>query len=195
VANRITFQRASAKEFPGTYDLVAFFDCLHDMGDPGGVAMHVESAVRSDGTWMIVEPLAGDRIEDNLNPIGRIFYSASTQICVPASLSQEVGTALGAQAGETGLRELIMSGGFSRVRRATATPFCCKRGLERGREATRMVMLSLPLLTWVIGAAVVVILSVVLRAVANDAERLARSRARDSIPAEPANGNTSKEAA
>ena len=123
VADRITFQRASAKEFPGAYDLVAFFDCLHDMGDPRGVAMHVKSALRSDGTWMIVEPLAGDRIEDNLNPIGRIFYSASTQICVPASLSQEVGTALGAQAGETRLRELIMSGGFSRVRRATATPF------------------------------------------------------------------------
>jgi SAM-dependent methyltransferase len=123
VAERITFQRASAKEFPGTYDLVTFFDCLHDMGDPRGVALHVKSALRSGGTWMIVEPFAGDRIEDNLNPIGRIFYSASTQICVPASLSQEVGTALGAQCGETRLREVIMSGGFSRVRRATATPF------------------------------------------------------------------------
>jgi SAM-dependent methyltransferase len=123
VADRITFQRASAKEFPGTYDLVAFFDCLHDMGDPRGVAMHVKSALRQGGTWMIVEPFAGDGIEDNLNPIGRIFYSASAQICVPASLSQEVGTALGAQAGETRLREVIMRGGFSRVRRATATPF------------------------------------------------------------------------
>jgi SAM-dependent methyltransferase len=123
VAERITFQRSSAKEFPGTYDLIAFFDCLHDMGDPCGVAKHVKSALRSGGTWMIVEPFAGDRIENNLNPIGRIFYSASAQICVPASLSQEVGTALGAQAGETRLREVIMRGGFSRVRRATVTPF------------------------------------------------------------------------
>jgi SAM-dependent methyltransferase len=123
VAERITFQRSSAKEFPGTYDLIAFFDCLHDMDDPCGVAKHVKSALRSGGTWMIVEPFAGDRIENNLNPIGRIFYSASAQICVPASLSQEVGTALGAQAGETRLREVIMRGGFSRVRRATVTPF------------------------------------------------------------------------
>ena len=123
VAERITFQRSSAKEFPGTYDLIAFFDCLHDMGDPCGAAKHVKSALRSGGTWMIVEPFADDRIENNLNPIGRIFYSASAQICVPASLSQEVGTALGAQAGETRLREVIMRGGFSRVRRATVTPF------------------------------------------------------------------------
>jgi SAM-dependent methyltransferase len=123
VADRITFQRASAKEFPGTYDLVAFFDSLHDMGDPVGVAAHVKSTLRSDGTWMIVEPFAGDRMADNLNPIGRIFYSASAQICVPASLSQEVGLALGAQAGEARLREVILSGGFSRVRRSTATPF------------------------------------------------------------------------
>ena len=113
----------SAKEFPGTYDLVAFFDSLHDMGDPVGVAAHVKSTLKPGGTWMIVEPFAGDRLADNLNPISRIFYSASTQICVPASLSQEVGLALGAQAGETRLREVILSGGFSRVRRATATPF------------------------------------------------------------------------
>jgi ubiquinone/menaquinone biosynthesis C-methylase UbiE len=123
VADRITFQRASAKEFPGTYDLVAFFDSLHDMGDPVGVAAHVKSTLKSGGTWMIVEPFAGDRVADNLNPIGRIFYSASVQLCVPASLSQEVGLALGAQAGETRLREVILSGGFSRVRRSTATPF------------------------------------------------------------------------
>ncbi len=123
VADRITFQRASAKEFPGTYDLVAFFDSLHDMGDPAGVAAHVKSTLKSDGTWMIVEPFAGDRVADNLNPIGRIFYSASAQICVPASLSEEVGLALGAQAGETRLREVILTGGFSRVRRSTATPF------------------------------------------------------------------------
>ena len=123
VADRITFQRASAKEFPGTYDLVAFFDSLHDMGDPVGVAAHVKSTLNSGGTWMIVEPFAGDRVADNLNPIGRIFYSASVQLCVPASLSQEVGLALGAQAGETRLREVISAGGFSRVRRSTATPF------------------------------------------------------------------------
>jgi SAM-dependent methyltransferase len=123
VADRITFRRASAKEFSGAFDLVAFFDCLHDMGDPVGVATHVKSTLKSEGTWMIVEPFAGDRMADNLNPIGRIFYSASTQICVPASLSQEVGLALGTQAGETRLREVISGGGFSRVRRATATPF------------------------------------------------------------------------
>jgi SAM-dependent methyltransferase len=123
LADRITFQRASAKEFPGTYDLVAFFDCLHDMGDPAGVAAHVRSSLKADGSWMVVEPFAHDSMADNLNPIGRIFYSASTQICVPASLSQEVGLALGTQAGEIRLREVLMSGGFSRVRRAAATPF------------------------------------------------------------------------
>jgi hypothetical protein len=93
------------------------------MGDPVGVAAHVKSTLKSDGTWMIVEPFASDVMAENLNPIGRIFYSASTQICVPASLSQEVGLALGTQAGEARLREVISSGGFSRVRRATATPF------------------------------------------------------------------------
>ncbi|MGZ6252605.1 MAG: class I SAM-dependent methyltransferase [Candidatus Binataceae bacterium] len=123
VVDRVTFERASAKEFPGTYDLIAFFDCLHDMGDPRGAAAHVRAALRPDGTWMIVEPFAGDRVADNLNPVSRLFYAASTQICVPASLSQEVGLALGAQSGENRLREVILSGGFSRVRRATATPF------------------------------------------------------------------------
>ncbi|MGH7778405.1 MAG: class I SAM-dependent methyltransferase [Candidatus Binataceae bacterium] len=123
VADRITFDRASAKEFSGTYDLVAFFDCLHDMGDPAGVAAHVKSTLKPDGTWMIVEPFAGDRAAENLGPISRIFYSASTQFCVPGSLAQEVGLALGAQAGEARLREVISSGGFSRVRRATSTPF------------------------------------------------------------------------
>ena len=123
VAERISFERSTAKEFPGTYDLVAFFDCLHDMGDPVGVATHVKSTLKPDGTWMVVEPFAGDRIADNLNPVGRIFYTASTQICVPASSAQEVGLALGAQAGEARLREVIMNGGFTRVRRAAATPF------------------------------------------------------------------------
>jgi hypothetical protein len=93
------------------------------MGDPAGVAAHVRSSLKADGSWMVVEPFAHDSMADNLNPIGRIFYSASTQICVPASLSQEVGLALGTQAGETRLREVLMSGGFSRVRRAAATPF------------------------------------------------------------------------
>jgi SAM-dependent methyltransferase len=123
VADRVTFQRASAKDFPGSYDLVAFFDSLHDMGDPVGAATYVRSRLKSGGTWMIVEPFAADRLADNLNAIGRIFYSASAQICVPASLSQEVGLALGAQAGETRLREVILSGGFSRVRCPAATPF------------------------------------------------------------------------
>jgi ubiquinone/menaquinone biosynthesis C-methylase UbiE len=118
------FEVAKAKEFPGSgYDLVTFFDCLHDMGDPAGAAAHVRQALKLDGSWMIVEPQAHDRLEDNLNPVGRLYYSASTMICVPTSLAQEVGTALGAQAGETKLREVISKGGFTRIRRATETPF------------------------------------------------------------------------
>jgi 2-polyprenyl-3-methyl-5-hydroxy-6-metoxy-1,4-benzoquinol methylase len=124
VGDRITFEVASAKAFPGTdYDFVAFFDCLHDMGDPTGAARQVRAAMKPDGTWMIVEPYAEDATEANHNPIGRIFYSASTMLCVPASLSQEVGTALGAQAGERRLREVVTSGGFGHFRRATQTPF------------------------------------------------------------------------
>ncbi len=124
LAGRITFQVAPAKEFPGGgYDLVAFFDCLHDMGDPVGAARHVLKTLSPDGIWMIVEPYAGDRVEDNLNPVGRIFYSASTVICTPASLSQEVGLALGAQAGERRMREVVTEGGFTRFRRAAETPF------------------------------------------------------------------------
>jgi 2-polyprenyl-3-methyl-5-hydroxy-6-metoxy-1,4-benzoquinol methylase len=123
VAN-VRFEVAKAKEFPGSsYDLVTFFDCLHDMGDPAGAAAHVRQALKPDGSWMIVEPLARDRLADNLNPVGRLYYSASTMICVPTSLSQEVGTALGAQAGEAKLREVIATGGFTRIRRATETPF------------------------------------------------------------------------
>ena len=102
---------------------MAFFDCLHDMGDPAGAAAHVKQTLKPDGTWMIVEPMAGDRMEDDSNPIGRIYYAASTLACVPTSLAQEVGAALGAQAGEAKLREVITAGGFSRVRRATETPF------------------------------------------------------------------------
>lgn len=124
VGDRITFEVASAKAFPGTdYDFVAFFDCLHDMGDPTGAARHVRAAMKPGGTWMIVEPYAEDATEANHNPIGRVFYSASTMLCVPASLSQEVGAALGAQAGESRLREVVMSGGFGHFRRATQTPF------------------------------------------------------------------------
>jgi len=121
---QVGFQVAWAKGYPGKgYDLVAFFDCLHDMGDPGGAAAHVRETLAPDGAWMIVEPFAHDRVEENLNPIGRVFYSASTMICTPASRAQEVGLALGAQAGEARMREVVMKGGFSRFRRAAQTPF------------------------------------------------------------------------
>jgi SAM-dependent methyltransferase len=124
VAGRITFEVATAKNYPGTgFDLVCMFDCLHDMGDPAGAAAHVHQTLADSGTWMIVEPFANDRVEDNLNPVGRVFYAASTLICTPASLDQEVGLALGAQAGQARLTEVIKHGGFTRVRRATQTPF------------------------------------------------------------------------
>jgi SAM-dependent methyltransferase len=124
VADRITFATSAAKDYPGEgYDLVCVFDCLHDMGDPVGASRHVHQTLADDGTWMIVEPFANDRVEENLNPVGRVFYGASTVICTPASLSQEVGLALGAQAGEARLTEVLKEGGFSRVRRATETPF------------------------------------------------------------------------
>jgi SAM-dependent methyltransferase len=124
VADRVTFAVASAKGYPGKdYDFVAFFDCLHDMGDPKGAAAYVRSTMKPDGTWMIVEPFAEDATEGNFNPVGRVFYSASTMLCVPASMSQEVGAALGAQAGEGRIREVVTGGGFSRFRRATQTPF------------------------------------------------------------------------
>jgi 2-polyprenyl-3-methyl-5-hydroxy-6-metoxy-1,4-benzoquinol methylase len=124
VADRVTFEVARAQDYPGSgYDLVAFFDCLHDMGDPVGAARHVLKTMARDGTWMIVEPFAHDRTEDNLNPVGRVYYSASTLICTPASLSQDIGLALGAQAGEKRLREVVTSGGFTRFRRACETPF------------------------------------------------------------------------
>jgi 2-polyprenyl-3-methyl-5-hydroxy-6-metoxy-1,4-benzoquinol methylase len=124
VADRIKFEMAMAKDFPGNdYDFVTFFDCLHDMGDPAGAASHVHKALKKDGTWMIVEPFAGDKPEENFNPIGRAFYGASTLLCTPASLSQEVGLALGAQAGEKRMRDVVTSGGFTRFRRATQTPF------------------------------------------------------------------------
>jgi SAM-dependent methyltransferase len=122
--DRVSFEIATAKDFPGSdYDLVAMFDCLHDMGDPVGAAQHVLGSLREDGTWLIVEPFANDRLEDNLNPVGRVFYSASTMVCTPASRDQEVGLALGAQAGEERLRKVVSDGGFTRFRRATETPF------------------------------------------------------------------------
>ncbi len=124
VTDRVTFEVASAKEYPGTgYDLVAFFDSLHDMGAPVGAARHVRSALAPDGTWLLVEPFAHDRLEDNLNPVGRVFYGASTVLCTPASLDQEVGLALGAQAGEARLRSVVTEAGFTSFRRATETPF------------------------------------------------------------------------
>lgn len=120
----IQFDVASSKGFPGTgYDLVTMFDCLHDMGDPIGAARHVHASLAAGGTWMIVEPFAHDRLEQNLNPIGRIYYAASTLICTPASKAQEVGLALGAQAGEARLRAVVTEGGFRSFRRASETPF------------------------------------------------------------------------
>jgi 2-polyprenyl-3-methyl-5-hydroxy-6-metoxy-1,4-benzoquinol methylase len=124
VAGRINFEVAAAKDVPALgYDLVCFFDCLHDMGDPAGAAAHVRKTLAPDGTWMIVEPFAHDRLEDNLNAVGSVYYAASTMICTPASLAQEVGLALGAQAGEARLKDVVTKGGFTRFRRAAETPF------------------------------------------------------------------------
>ena len=123
MGDRAIFEVAAAKDYPGTgYDLVTFFDCLHDMGDPVGAARHVRKSLAPGGVWMLVEPFANDRLEDNLNPVGRLYYSASTLLCTPASLSQEVGLALGAQAGEKRLREVLTEAGFTRVRRVAQTP-------------------------------------------------------------------------
>ena len=124
MADRVTFDVAKAKEFPGKdYDFVAVFDCLHDMGDPIGAAAHVRQSLAGDGTWMVVEPFANDQLKDNLNPVGRVYYSFSTLLCTPCSRSQEVGLCLGAQAGEARIREVVTSAGFNRFRRATETPF------------------------------------------------------------------------
>lgn len=124
VDDRVKFVAAAAKEIEEVdYDLVTSFDCLHDMGDPRGCADHIFRILNKDGTWMIVEPIAGDRPRDNMNPVGRLYYNASTMICVPTSLDQEVGEGLGAQAGEEKLTEVIRSGGFKEVRRAFTGPF------------------------------------------------------------------------
>jgi SAM-dependent methyltransferase len=123
VADRTVFRVEPAQSFAGTsYDLVTMFDCLHDMGDPAGAARHVLEALSPDGTWMIVEPAAGDTVEQNFNPIGRAMYGFSTLLCTPASLSQDVGLALGAQAGETRIRDVVVGAGFGRFRRAAETP-------------------------------------------------------------------------
>jgi SAM-dependent methyltransferase len=124
VADRVTFAQATAKDYVAhDYDLICFFDCLHDMGDPVGAARHAYQTLKPDGTVLLVEPFAGDHLQENSNPVGRLFYAASTFICTPNSLSQEVGLGLGAQAGETRLREVFREAGFTRFRRATETPF------------------------------------------------------------------------
>ena len=124
VADRVRFEVADAAGFSGTgFDLVATFDSLHDMGDPVGAARHVRSALADDGVWMIVEPMAGDRVEDNLTPVGRAYYGFSTLLCTPASLSQEVGLALGTQAGPARIRAVVEQGGFGSLRSAAETPF------------------------------------------------------------------------
>jgi len=124
VGSRVTFETAPATSYSGTgYDLITMFDCLHDMGDPLGAARHVRESIAPEGTWMIVEPIAGDRTEDNFNPVGRAYYSFSTLLCTPASLSQDVGLALGAQAGEARIADVVKSAGFTRFRRVAETPF------------------------------------------------------------------------
>ena len=124
VADRVRFEVAPAAAYTGDgYDLVTMFDCLHDMGDPVGAARHVLRTLAPDGTWMIVEPAAGDRVEDNLNPVGRAYYGFSTLLCTPASLSQDVGLALGAQAGPARIEQVVAEAGFTRFRRVAETPF------------------------------------------------------------------------
>jgi 2-polyprenyl-3-methyl-5-hydroxy-6-metoxy-1,4-benzoquinol methylase len=124
VDSQVQFETAPAATYAGDgYDLVTMFDCLHDMGDPVGAARHVHGTLKPDGTWMIVEPNAADRVEGNLNPVGRAFYAFSTLLCTPASLSQDVGLALGAQAGEARIRDVVTAAGFTRFRRAAETPF------------------------------------------------------------------------
>ncbi len=123
VSDRVSFETYSAKEMPGeNYDLITMFDCLHDMGDPVGVARHMRKAIRDDGTWMIVEPFAGDQVEDNFNPVGRLFYCASVLLCTSGAIAQEGEIVLGGQAGEARIRKVVATGGFTRFRRATQTP-------------------------------------------------------------------------
>lgn len=124
VGDRVRFEVANAKDIQESgFDLVTMYDCLHDMGDPRGCAAHMRKILKADGSWMIVEPIAGDKPEQNMNPVGRLYYNASTMICVPTSLDQEVAEGLGAQAGQAKLTEIIGGGGFSRVRRVAEGPF------------------------------------------------------------------------
>jgi SAM-dependent methyltransferase len=123
LSNRVGFDVATAMTFGGTYDLVCFFDCLHDMGDPAGACSYVHEHLEPDGTLMLIEPFAGDDISDNINPVGAAYYGFSTLLCTPSSLSQDVGAALGAQAGEARLRETVTGAGFSSLRRVAETPF------------------------------------------------------------------------
>ena len=123
LTDRVQFEVATATTFTGTYDLICFFDCLHDMGDPAGACAHVREHLAPDGTLMIIEPYANDDIADNLTPVGAAYYGFSTLLCTPSSLSQDVGTALGAQAGEARLRGIVTRAGFSSLRRVAETPF------------------------------------------------------------------------
>jgi SAM-dependent methyltransferase len=124
VGDRVTFEVAPAQAYSGRdYDLVTMFDCLHDMGDPVGAARHVRETIADDGTWLVVEPMAGDRVEDNLNPVGRAYYGFSTLLCTPASLSQDVGLALGTQAGPARIKDVTTTAGFTRFGQAAETPF------------------------------------------------------------------------
>ena len=124
LSDSVRFEIAAAKDIDERdFDLITVFDCLHDMGDPRGCASHMRKILKDDGTWMIVEPMAGDHPEDNMNPVSRLYYNASTMICVPTSLAQEVGEGLGAQAGEQQVANVVKSGGFSKVRRAAEGPF------------------------------------------------------------------------
>jgi len=124
VADRVSFETASAQTFTGTgYDLVTTFDCLHDMGDPAGAARHIRQALAPDGSWLIVEPMASDTLEGNLNPVGRVYYNFSTLLCLPNARSQHGGAALGAQAGEAAIRDVVLGAGFGAFRRAAETPF------------------------------------------------------------------------
>jgi SAM-dependent methyltransferase len=124
VADRVSFETATAQTFSGTgYDLVTTFDCLHDMGDPASAARHIREAIAPSGTWLIVEPMAADTIEGNLNPVGRVYYNFSTLLCLPNARSQPGGTALGAQAGEAAIRDVVLGEGFGSFRRAAETPF------------------------------------------------------------------------
>jgi len=123
LADRVSFEVATATSFGGTWDLVCFFDCLHDMGDPAGACAHVREHLAADGSMMLIEPYANDDLTDNLNPVGAAYYGFSTLLCTPSSLSQEVGTALGAQAGEAKLRDLVTRSGFSSLKRVAETPF------------------------------------------------------------------------